>query len=413
MTSTAARRFVERFALIAFALYHVPLFLNNYPSLGGGGFSGDGLAISWGHVFTQPGIWVARNVFHITSAMNGADAGDNADIAEEYARLLIAVVFGIFGALVWTLRDKPQEQIHPQEPRVSESLRVLLRYSIALGITSYGVAKILPMQFPPISAFTLEQRVGELSPMSLLWTFMEYSRPYAFLAGAIEMIAVFLLCVRQTATLGAIVCLVVMANVAFMNYAYSVPIKLYATMIVLSSLVLIAYDASRLFRVFVQNRAVDAAPRESIFHGRIPTSWRWAIKVALIGSVTLSSFVAMRSAIAERAHASVLDGAWVVKSFARSGAATDDSLSWRKLVVQQNAVIVNRASDLRMFCRRSQSADLSALAVECGRAHKGVLQWTLAADVLTFDGAAVHVLAHRVNPSDYPLMRAQFRWMQP
>lgn len=34
-----ARRLLERFALIAFGLYHVPLFLNNYPSLGGGGAS--------------------------------------------------------------------------------------------------------------------------------------------------------------------------------------------------------------------------------------------------------------------------------------------------------------------------------------------------------------------------------------
>ena len=33
---SVTRRLLERFALIAFGLYHVPLFINNYPSLGGG-----------------------------------------------------------------------------------------------------------------------------------------------------------------------------------------------------------------------------------------------------------------------------------------------------------------------------------------------------------------------------------------
>jgi hypothetical protein len=66
-------------------------------------------------------------------------------------------------------------------------LRVLLRYSIALGLTSYAIAKILPLQFPPLNAFSLEQRLGQLPPMALLWSFMEYSRPYNFFGGAIEL----------------------------------------------------------------------------------------------------------------------------------------------------------------------------------------------------------------------------------
>ena len=53
LTAGVPRRVLERFALIAFAFYHIPLFLNNYPSLGGGGFN-DGLAVRWGHLFTPP-----------------------------------------------------------------------------------------------------------------------------------------------------------------------------------------------------------------------------------------------------------------------------------------------------------------------------------------------------------------------
>src|SRR4051794_10828497 len=43
-SASLVRRLAERFALVALGLYHLPLFINNYPSLGGGGFNEDGLA---------------------------------------------------------------------------------------------------------------------------------------------------------------------------------------------------------------------------------------------------------------------------------------------------------------------------------------------------------------------------------
>ena len=129
--------------------------------------------------------------------------------------------------------------------------------------------------------------------MALFWTFMQYSRAYAFFGGLIELIAVVLLCYRSTATLGALVCLVAMTNVALLNYAYGVPVKLYATMIVLSAAVLVLYDSRRLFDVFVRNRAVDASRESTIVQDLVPTRWRQAIKVVVVGSVMLSSVVAM------------------------------------------------------------------------------------------------------------------------
>jgi hypothetical protein len=166
---SAGRRLLERFALIAFGLYHLPLFLNNYPTLGGGGFSEDGLAVRWGRVFTVPGIWIARQLFHITGPMPRGSAGDNGDVSEEYARLLLCVVLGIAGAIAWTIADRRR----PSREWTESALRLLLRYSIAIGLTGYAVAKLFPQQFPPITASVLERRVGDLTPMSLLWTFMQ------------------------------------------------------------------------------------------------------------------------------------------------------------------------------------------------------------------------------------------------
>jgi hypothetical protein len=284
--------------LIAFALYHLPLFLNNYPSLGGGGFTETGLAVRWGHVFTLPGIWVAHHVFQISGPMTQGFRGDNGDVAEEFARLSLAVLIGLLGALWWTSADRRR----PRAVWVPESLRVLLRYSIALGLASYAIAKLLPVQFPPLRGPILEQRVGDLSPMALLWTFMEYSRPYAFFGGLMEALAVVLLCFRRTTTLGALTCLTVMVNVVLLNWAYGVPVKLYSTMLVVSAAALLAYDLPRLIAFFVKDASVPAAANESFIHERIPMSSRWTIKLLLVGSVCVSSVAAMESAIGQRTN---------------------------------------------------------------------------------------------------------------
>lgn len=285
----ALRRAIERFALVALSLYHLPLFLNNYPSLGGGGFNDTGLAAQWGHVFTPPGVWVARHVFHMQGPMPSAYQGDNGDVGEEFGRLLLAVVLGALAAAVWTIADRRR----PRAAWVGDALQVLLRYSIALGLISYGIAKILPRQFPPISNATLERRVGELTPMSLLWTFMQYSRPYALFGGVMEMVAVLLLCFRRTATLGALVCLAVMTNVALLNLAYGVPVKLYALMMVVSAAVLVLYDTPRMWAFFVRREAVPAARPSTLPLHRIRPVARGSIKALLVGSVVVSSVVAM------------------------------------------------------------------------------------------------------------------------
>ena len=398
---SVARRLLERFALIAFALYHVPLFLNNYPSLGGGGFNDTGLAPRWGRIFTIPSMWVAKTVFHI-AAPNGA-TGDNGDASEEYARLLICVVAGVIGAIAWTLADRKR----PRGAWVESATRVLLRYSIALGLMSYGVAKIFPQQFPPIAIGTLDRRVGDLTPMSLLWTFMQYSRPYAFFGGLMELAACVLLCFRRTATLGALVCLAVMTNVTLMNYLYAVPVKLYATMITLSAAVLVLYDARRLFDVFVRNRPVAPSSESTIVQDRVPVVWRRVIKTSAVGSVALSSVIAMGGTL-HPPPPSPIEGAWEVSPSA-------PPTTWRRLNISRSGFVVRTAGDSVFGCRLGNGAQPDRLSLQCPRGHSGELQWTRTGDTLrlhgTFDNAPVDLAATVKDRSSYPLMRAKFRWI--
>src|SRR4051812_38004945 len=96
VTPSPWRRFVERFALLAFAFYHVPLFVNAYPSLGGGGGGSEtDLAVRWGHVFAPLGAWVAQHVLGLGPSGPDALSGDNGDVGEEYGRLLAGLLLAL------------------------------------------------------------------------------------------------------------------------------------------------------------------------------------------------------------------------------------------------------------------------------------------------------------------------------
>jgi hypothetical protein len=407
-----SRRLLERFGLISLGLYHLPLLLNTYPSRGGGGFNDDGLAVRWGHVFTPPGVWVARHLFHMTGPMSGAYRGDNGDVGEEFGRLLLGIVIAAIGATAWTIADRRR----PRGRWVEGALQLLLRYSIALGIVSYGIAKILPVQFPALPLNALDARLGDLPPMSLLWSFMEYSRPYAFFGGLMECVVVVLLLSRRTATLGALVCLAVMTNVALLNWAYGVPVKLYSTMIVVSAAVLVLYDARRLLAVFVENRTAAPASHASDFQDRVPAQLRWIIKLAVVGSVVVSSVVAMTGATGARGQPSAVDGRWVVTSFARDGQSSDSPSNpsqWRRLVVDGGGATIRLATDSLIRCQRLSADDASLLKLSCSRNRAGELHWTRTANQLqlsgTFDGAHVTASAQYLDRSEYLLLRSRFR----
>lgn len=409
-----ARRFAERFALIAFGLYHVPLFLNNYPSLGGGGMSDKGLAISWGHVYAPVGVWVARHILHLAGSMPNGYQGDNGDVGEEFGRLLLSVVVAAVGSLWWTIADRRR----PRGRWVGEGLQLLLRYGIALGLMGYAIAKIVPLQFPALEPLSLERRLGELPPMALLWDFMRYSRPYNFFGGFMELAVVVLLCFRRTTTLGALLCLAVMTNVAILNYAYGVPVKLYATMIVASAAVLVLYDFRRLVAVFVKNETALPAPRDTRLLGRIPPAARWTAKLVLVGSVFLSCMMTMGGFTRRQSAKSPgpLDGGWAVTEFSSSPQSSTDSPRWRRLIINEGLVAMRLDTDSLIYCGRTASSTASTLAFTCAGGRKGDMHWTRSGDLLqlsgTVNGASVSARARHLNPADYPLLRRKFRWIE-
>jgi putative flippase GtrA len=410
------RRLAARFALVAFGLYHLPLVLNDYPTLGGGGLGEDGLSVAWGHVFGQVGLWVARHVFDVTGPMGDALRGDNGDTVEEYCRLLVAVVVAAVAAAIWTFADRRR----PRARWVEDALHVLLRYAIILGLASYAMAKLYPVQFGQLSPSRLETRVGELSPMGLLWAFMEYSPVYSTFAGIMELAAVLLLCFRRTATLGALICVPVMLNVMLMNTCYDVVVKLYSISLFVAALVLVLHDARRLADLLVFHRAIPARPVRPPFRSRRLNQARWIVKLVLVGGVLLSSAVAMHELCGRiRAdEASPLHGTWDVTSFVVAGrdlTHTAEPSRWRRVAVGLRGFAVRLEDDTLLTCRPKPDDATRTLSLTCSRTHQdGTLHWTRRGDELQLEGsfgaAPVTATLKRRDESQLRLLHDGFHW---
>jgi hypothetical protein len=203
---------------------------------------------------------------------------------------------------------------------------------------AYGLYKVFPTQFPFPSAARLEERVGDLSPMGLLWTFMGYSPLYNLFAGLGEVVGGLLLVARRTTTLGALLLLGVLGNVVALNFSYDVPVKLYSSYLLLQALFLAAPDLGRLASLLVFNEPTERQRLGPPYSARGLLIGGFALKLAFVGYLLytgLSGQRAMTRGFAE----GPLHGGWRAESVLKEGQpvpplATDAS-RWKLLFVTQ------------------------------------------------------------------------------
>lgn len=94
-----------------------------------------------------------------------------------------ALILAVLGAAIWSL-------IQRRPVRHDKLLDFLQLYVCVFLLTlmlSYGLVKVLALQFPGPSDDRLLMTFGGASPMGLLWTFMGASKPYQIFAGTLEL----------------------------------------------------------------------------------------------------------------------------------------------------------------------------------------------------------------------------------
>lgn len=191
-----------------------------------------------------PYVWeisvpaVAR-LLHLTISMQKNGSGDT---SFEWVRLLTIIALSAVITIVWSIVDRHR----PRYDRGWIILRAYLRYALAGIMIGYACYKVIPTQFPPPSAERLAKRVGDMSPMGLLWTFMGLSPAYEIFTGVLEMAGALLLVARRTALLGALVCAGVLLNIVLLNFTFDVPVKIFSSELLAMALVIALPDLPRL-----------------------------------------------------------------------------------------------------------------------------------------------------------------------
>ena len=119
--------------------------------------------------------WCAAHVFGVAGPL--VYAGNSADTVFHWVQMAWLLAASIAIATAWWWLDRGRHE------RLRVWARLLLRLALAAQMFYYGMAKVIPSQFPPPGLVTLIEPVGASSLSDLLWTFVGASLPYQIVTG--------------------------------------------------------------------------------------------------------------------------------------------------------------------------------------------------------------------------------------
>src|SRR5690606_28902627 len=106
-----------------------------------------------------------------------------------WIQLGLVLVAALVITLVWSVLDRRRRAY----PRLASWALTGLRLAVGGQMLFYGFAKLIPTQMPEPALLTLVTRVGDMSPMAMLWTQVGSAPAYEVALGTAEVLAGILL----------------------------------------------------------------------------------------------------------------------------------------------------------------------------------------------------------------------------
>ena len=368
--------------------------------------------------------WLAEHVFDLRPPL--VFIGNSGDTAFHWVQNAWLLVLAILITAAW-LMLQPR---HDRERTWHTWFRVFIRFALAAQMFYYGMAKIIPTQFPPPSLVTLVESVGNLSLSDLLWTWVGSSTPYQIFTGCAEMASGILLLFPQTTMLGALIGMADMLQVFVLNMTYDFGLKQISLHYLLMFTFLLAPDARRLANVLVLNRLAEPSSQRDLFAtpraNRIARVAQVAFGIYLIGMFT---WVATRSYNAPGGPGeprSPLYGIWNIDEMSvdeesRPAVLNDYDRRWRRVIFDTPSVVVFQRTD-DSFAHYEASIDTSSRAIALTKRNGGPWRASFTFDrpsadrlVLagTMDGYKLRLRLRRVDLDTFRLLNSRFRWVRP
>ena len=372
-----------------------------------------------GRLFEGLFVWVGETIFNSHGRLEYFLTGSG-DTTMAYISLFVQAVLAVVGAVLWSVLDRKR----PSYNQLFYWFTVILRIFIIFFMFTYGFVKIFKTQFAGPSLMRLMQPIGEMSPMGLAWTYMAQSEGFNMFAGGMEVLGGLLLIPRRTQTLGAMVTMGVMLQVAMMNFFYDIPVKLFSVNLILLAAIIFFADIKRFVNVFIRNRAVDKAkyykPSEDSHYNKLIF---WLKVICTAGLITLFSFqgYSRERNYGDKRQKPPLYGIWEVTHFVKNGDTlaplVTDKERWRYLIIDR----AERASIKLMndsIVRESFTVDTtnskvymaSSNGVDDALGYKKVGDSELQIKgISNYDSIEIHLKAKDL--SKIPLINRGFHWI--
>lgn len=222
-------KFVFRIAFLYFTIQAIPLDPKFYRAL----FSIHWTQLSYGDIFElaryQPRFFAGPDTF---------------------ANWVVVLVIALVGSIIWSFRDRNRQEYNV----LYYWLRVVLRYRLAVGLLAYGFLMLFPILAPTPSISNLNTNYGDLTDWKIFSLSLGIVPSYESFLGGIEILAALLLLYRKTASIGAFLTVSFLGNVFMSNLAYEGGEYIYSFYLITLALVLLAFDAQRIFTLLTLER---------------------------------------------------------------------------------------------------------------------------------------------------------------
>jgi uncharacterized membrane protein YphA (DoxX/SURF4 family) len=364
--------------------------------------------------------WFAKTFFgyqnEITVFTNGSG-----DTTYDYMLWFFGIVLTVFGTVIWSLLHRKRISYN----NLYYWIRVLVRYYLFYTMITYGLVKVIKLQFPFPTLNRLLQPYGESSPMGLAWSYMGYSDTYNYFTGFAELLGGVLLLFRRTTTFGALVCLSVMTNVFMINMGYDVPVKLLSFNTILMSLFLLWPDAKRLLSFFFLNKPAEAASIDLPYSNKKLKYSMAAVKLLFVGFVIVASFanvLDLEKQYGSKAPKPPLYGIYYTETFIRNKDTIPpldtDTLRWKRIVVQrENFASVRLMNDtVRNYNFKIDTVTKTAMVYpNWDTLNKNQFTYIKDTAFLTLTGKikndSVYIKLKRYDENNFRLVNRGFHWV--
>jgi uncharacterized membrane protein YphA (DoxX/SURF4 family) len=356
-------------------------------------------------------LWLCKNIFH-QNQVEYIQMTGSGDTTLDYWVVIVNIGLAAVAALVILLADKKQRTFKD----FHWFTVVIVRYYVAMIMLSYGFAKLHNGQFPPNSIGRLEEKIGDMSPMGVVWTMMGASTGYTFVSGLLEAIGGLLLLFRRTKTFGALFSMTVMINVALLNFFYDVPVKIFSSHIVLFCVFIVSGDAITLYRFFVLHQ-----PSQLRFKKRTSDK-KWK-RITLTGLkwLVVAFFIWSSSSVLFYTPPAVpMEGAYSVDKFIINNQEmpSNDSFGWKKILISypgRTNIILNNDSTKAFQSVLDTGKRTLMLRKTDEQNIYAYLHYNTQKDSIIFTGNrgsdSIKIKTIRKKKEDYPLNKRGFHWI--